>query len=43
VETENPSARETVNWKLCKSSIALYCLYVRVLVKEGVNKPKDPD
>jgi hypothetical protein len=27
VETENPSACATVNWKVCKSAIALYGLY----------------
>jgi hypothetical protein len=43
VETENPSASGTVNWKLCKSAIALYCLYLRVFVKEGVNKSTDPN
>jgi hypothetical protein len=26
VETENPSACATVNWSVCKSAIALYCL-----------------
>jgi hypothetical protein len=26
VETENPSACATVNWSVCKSVIALYCL-----------------
>jgi hypothetical protein len=26
VKTENPSACATVNCKLCKSAIALYCL-----------------
>jgi hypothetical protein len=36
VKTENPSARGTVNCKVCKSAIALYFLYLRVFVKEGV-------
>jgi hypothetical protein len=27
VETENPSACATVNWKVCNSVIALYGLY----------------
>jgi hypothetical protein len=27
VETENPSACVTVNWNVCKSAIAPYCLY----------------
>jgi hypothetical protein len=38
METENPSACATVNCKLCKSAIALYCVYLTVFVKEGVNK-----
>jgi hypothetical protein len=29
VETENPSACATVNWKFCKSAIALYGLWVQ--------------
>jgi hypothetical protein len=43
METENPSACATVNWILWKSSIALYCLYLRVFVKEGVNKSNHPN
>jgi hypothetical protein len=31
VKTENPSARATVNCKLCRSAIALYCLQSRVV------------
>jgi hypothetical protein len=30
VKIENPSARVTVDCKLCKSAIALYCLKVGV-------------
>jgi hypothetical protein len=30
VESENPSACATVNWSLCKSAIALYCLWIKV-------------
>jgi hypothetical protein len=33
VKTENPSACVTVNCKLCKSAIALYCLQVVDCVK----------
>jgi hypothetical protein len=43
VEKENPIACATVNWKLCKSVIALYCLYFRVFVKGGVNKSYHPN
>jgi hypothetical protein len=43
VETENLSTCATVNCKLCKSAIALYCLYLRVFVKEGVNKAIHPN
>jgi hypothetical protein len=37
VKTENPSARATVKWKVCKSAIALYVIacgpeYVSILV-----------
>jgi hypothetical protein len=36
LETENPSACATVNWKLCKSGIALHLLYLRErFYKEG--------
>jgi hypothetical protein len=37
VETENPSACATVNWKVCKSAIVLYCLYLSV-IKRGCNQ-----
>jgi hypothetical protein len=38
VERENPSACALVNCKLCKSAIALYCLYVSVIKSECVTK-----
>jgi hypothetical protein len=38
VETENPSACATVNWKVCKSAIALYHLYLNVIKGECVTK-----
>jgi hypothetical protein len=31
VETENPSVRATVVGKLCKVTIAVYCLYLSVI------------
>jgi hypothetical protein len=36
VETENPSACATVNWKVCKWARTLYCLYVSVIKSECV-------
>jgi hypothetical protein len=36
VKTENPSACATVNWKMCKSTIPLYSLYLRVIKRECV-------
>jgi hypothetical protein len=36
VTTKNPSARETVCCKVCKSKIALYCLCVSVIKSECV-------
>jgi hypothetical protein len=36
VETKNPGARATVCWKVCKSAIALYGLYVNVIKCECV-------
>jgi hypothetical protein len=41
VETENPNACATVNWKVCKSAIELYFLYLNVIKRdfiESVNK-----
>jgi hypothetical protein len=46
VETENPSACATVNWKVCKSAIALYCLYLSVIKRtynQGANKSNHPN
>jgi hypothetical protein len=38
VETENPSACATVNWKVCISAIALYYLHVSVIRCECVTQ-----
>jgi hypothetical protein len=38
VKTENPSACATVNWNVCKSAIALYCMYLKVIKRLYVNK-----
>jgi hypothetical protein len=37
VETENPGACTTVNWKVCKSAISLYDLYLSVIKSECVS------
>jgi hypothetical protein len=42
VKTENPSTCVTVNCKLCKPAIALYCVYERVDCKIIVNKSNHP-
>jgi hypothetical protein len=34
METENPSVCAAVNWKVCKSAIALYGLKLREIVKK---------
>jgi hypothetical protein len=36
VETGNPSACTTVNWKECKRETALYVLYLTVIKSECV-------
>jgi hypothetical protein len=38
VEKEDPNACATVNWKVYKSAIALYCLYLSVIKRECVTK-----
>jgi hypothetical protein len=38
VKTEDPSACATVNWKVCKSAIPLYCLYLSVIKRERVTE-----
>jgi hypothetical protein len=42
VKTENPSMCETVNWKVCKSMIALYCLYSELWKCIRCNKSNHP-
>jgi hypothetical protein len=36
VKTEDPSVCAMVNWKVCKSAIVLYCLYLSVIKRECV-------
>jgi hypothetical protein len=46
VKTGNPSACTAVNWKVCKSAIALYCLYLSVIkggCNQGANKSNHPN
>jgi hypothetical protein len=38
VEEENPSACATVNWKVCKSAIALYFMYLCVFQSECITE-----
>jgi hypothetical protein len=38
VETGNPSACATLNWKICKSAIALYLSVIQRTCNEGANK-----
>jgi hypothetical protein len=38
VKTQNPSACTTLNWKVCKPAIALYCLYLSVIKTECVTE-----
>jgi hypothetical protein len=46
MKTDNPSAFATVNWKVCKSAIALYCLYLSVIKRScnrSANKSNHPN
>jgi hypothetical protein len=38
VETGNPTACSTVIWKVCKTEISLYDLYVSVITSECVTQ-----
>jgi hypothetical protein len=38
VKTENPSACATLNWKVCKSAIALYLSVIKRTCNQGANK-----
>jgi hypothetical protein len=42
VETENPSACETVGWKVCKSAIALYLSVIKRTCNRSANKSNHP-
>jgi hypothetical protein len=43
VETENPSACVTVDWKVCKSAIALYLSVIKRTCNQGANKSNHPN
>jgi hypothetical protein len=46
METENPSACAAVNWKVCKSGLAVYCLYLSVIKRvcnRSANKSSHPN
>jgi hypothetical protein len=43
VETENPSAYATVNWKVCKSVTALYLGVIKRTCNRGANKSNHPN
>jgi hypothetical protein len=42
MKTENPSACVTVNYKLCKSAIALYLSVIKRTCNQGGNKSNHP-
>jgi hypothetical protein len=43
VKMENPSACAAVNWKVCKSAIALYLIVIGRTCNHGVNKANHPN
>jgi hypothetical protein len=43
VKTGNPSACATVNWKLCRSAIALYLCVSKRTCNQGANKSNHPN
>jgi hypothetical protein len=43
VKTENPSACVTVNWKVCKSAIALYLSVIKRTCNKVANKSTHPN
>jgi hypothetical protein len=43
VKTENPSAFATVNWKMCKSAIALYLNMIKRTCNRSANKSNHPN
>jgi hypothetical protein len=43
VTTDTPNACATVNWKLCKSAIALYLNVIKRTCDKGANKSNHPN
>jgi hypothetical protein len=43
VNTDNPSACATANWKLCKSAIPLYLSVMKRTCNQGANKSSHPN
>jgi hypothetical protein len=43
VKTENPNAYATVNWKVCKSAIALYLIVIKTTGNQDANKSNHPN
>jgi hypothetical protein len=43
VKTDNLSACATVNWKLCKSMIALYVSVIKINGNQGANESNHPN
>jgi hypothetical protein len=43
VETEDPSACATVNWKCLKSAIALYLSVIKRICNQYANKSNHPN
>jgi hypothetical protein len=43
VKTDSPSACATVNWKVCKSAIALYLSVIKRTYNQGDNKLNHPN
>jgi hypothetical protein len=43
VRKNNPSARGTVNWKVCKSATALYLSVNKRTYNRSANKAKHPN
>jgi hypothetical protein len=43
VKTENPSVCATVDWKLCKSAIALYLSVIKGTCNQGAIKSNHPN
>jgi hypothetical protein len=43
MKTENPSECATVDWKLCKSAVALYLNVIKRPCNQGANKFNHPN